>query len=582
MVGWFDPRQLLDTGLKALVSGIIGRYSDRRLIEALGRGEPGFYDYTCHYREAADGAPEPDPEQPRDSLWLDFVADVGDGWRSTYAVAYQLAQPRLRLSDGAREHETERGALLILGGDEVYPTPSRAEYQRRLVAPYAAALGDAAPAERPHAFAIPGNHDWYDSLAAWSRLFCTGVGGRRFAGWATRQSRSYFALKLPQRYWLFAADGQLQSDIDAPQIEYFRDITARHLSPGDRVILCLSSPSWIYAHKYARFGGYDESDQLFLVQEVLRPRQVEVALYLSGDLHHYRRHEELEPRQPAAPVQKITAGGGGAFLHPTHGEEVSELQEPARGAEPGRRFALRASFPPPATSQRLTWGNLLFPVRNPWFGVVPATLYSLLAWTIGATVRWQPPRGLFDPLLQTGRAFRDNPGVGLLFAAVLAAFVFFTDTHSPLYKWAGGLAHAFAHYAALFYIGWGTAFLVYRLFPHGPFLQLVFGAALVFAAGWLVGSFVVGVYLLVSLGVFGRHSQEAFSALRIEDYKNFLRLRIDADGSLTLYPVGIERVPRSYRARRDDEQALTPSRFVPEDGTPPRLIEPPIRIARAS
>ena len=160
--------------------------------------------------------------------------------------------------------------------------------------------------------------------------------------------------------------------------------------------------------------------------------------------------------------------------------------------------------------------------------------------------------------------------------------MFFTDTHSPLYKWAGGLLHAFAHYTALFYVGWGSAFLVYQLYPTSPVMQLLVGAGLVFGLGWILGSVIVGLYLLVSLRIFGRHAEEAFSALRIQDHKNFLRLRIGEDGSLTLYPIGIERVPRRWRERRDDEAGLTPSRFVPEDGTPPRLIEPPIRLAEPS
>ena len=68
----------------------------------------------------------------------------------------------------------------------------------------------------------------------------------------------------------------------------------------------------------------------------------------------------------------------------------------------------------------------------------------------------------------------------------------------------------------------------------------------------------MGVYLLVSVNVFGRHSEEAFSGLRIEDFKHFLRLHVGADGRLTIWPVKIERVPRRWRAagrRRHDDVA---------------------------
>ncbi|HEX5817430.1 MAG TPA: hypothetical protein VFY20_01030, partial [Gemmatimonadales bacterium] len=33
MVGWFDPGQLLDTGLKTLFSTVVGERSDRRMIQ---------------------------------------------------------------------------------------------------------------------------------------------------------------------------------------------------------------------------------------------------------------------------------------------------------------------------------------------------------------------------------------------------------------------------------------------------------------------------------------------------------------------------------------------------------------------
>ena len=61
MVGWFEPRQLLNTALQALISATFGRHSDRRLIEALARRDHDYYDYTCHYRELRDGTPVPEP-----------------------------------------------------------------------------------------------------------------------------------------------------------------------------------------------------------------------------------------------------------------------------------------------------------------------------------------------------------------------------------------------------------------------------------------------------------------------------------------------------------------------------------------
>ncbi|MCU0621054.1 MAG: metallophosphoesterase, partial [Gemmatimonadales bacterium] len=275
MVSWMDPGMLLDTGLKTLFSIMVGERSDPRIVQALAAGAPESYDFRAHHEDTEQG-PRPLPDRPRRDLWIDYVCDTGDGWNSTYAIAYAAAQPRLTLDDGT---SLPRGDLLVFGGDEVYPTPTREEYDRRLVRPYSDAFGDDEPAEAPHVFAIPGNHDWYDGLNAFSRLFSSGVGGRWFAGWWTRQRRSYFALRLPHRWWLLGLDGQLKGDIDTPQMEYFQRLAQEEMQPGDRVMVCLSQPVWIYAHKYRMIGSeYDGTDLVFLRDQVLGPRGVDVRL----------------------------------------------------------------------------------------------------------------------------------------------------------------------------------------------------------------------------------------------------------------------------------------------------------------
>lgn len=47
---------------------------------------------------------------------------------------------------------------------------------------------------------------------------------------------------------------------------------------------------------------------------------------------------------------------------------------------------------------------------------------------------------------------------------------------------------------------------------------------------------------LLSRESFGFHANEAFSALRIQSHKNFLRFRIAPDGSLTIYALGLDRL----------------------------------------
>ena len=64
--------------------------------------------------------------------------------------------------------------------------------------------------------------------------------------------------------------------------------------------------------------------------------------------------------------------------------------------------------------------------------------------------------------------------------------------------------------------------------------------------------------------------------MRIQDYKNFLRLHIARDGTLTIYPIKLPRVPRRWRTPGSDERERTPSRLVPDGRLKPALIEPPI------
>ncbi len=567
MTGWYDPGQLLQTAADVLISTIFGRHADHRLLEALSASSADweYYDYTCHVKNV-HGSWVADPARPRHELWIDYVADLGDGWSSTCTVAYQLARPKLMLTASNGDTlNTERGQLLIFGGDQVYPTPSPSQYKQRLVNVYESAF-QAAGQDPPHLFAIPGNHDWYDNLVSFTRRF---ISRERVAGCPTRQTRSYFAMKLPYGWWLLGTDVQLGSDIDGPQVEYFQEV-AKEMRDGDRVILCNAEPHWIYAQQYRDLDpDCTERNLTFLEREVLKKR---VAVFLAGDLHHYRRHETT---QGAERIQKITAGGGGAFLHPTHGQDVTELVEESTG--PTRVFRLVRSWPDVGTSRRLCWRNLLFPVLNWKFGIVPAVLYLLIAWSVMADIGDQGISKILPVLRTTVSATLNAPFAVFLILAAVLGFVLFTDTHSKRYRWIAGPIHSLTHLVATFFIGWGAAYLTVHVSPW-PFRsipQLLLAGGLIFGGGWLVGSFIMGVYLLVSLNVFGRHSNEAFSSLRIADWRHFLRLKIASNGDLTIYPIGLRRTPRVWTDG-------LPCHPQDPNATAPELIEDPIVLKHPS
>ena len=144
------------------------------------------------------------------------------------------------------------------------------------------------------------------------------------------------------------------------------------------------------------------------------------------------------------------------------------------------------------------------------------------------------------------------------------------------YRWTAGTVHAVSHIAATFFIGWGASYFAMTTLglQYQTPEQLLLTGALIVLGGWIVGSLLLGVYLLISLNLFGRHMNEAFSSLRIEDWKHFLRLHIDEGGRLTIFPIGLRRVPRRWKQSTQD---IGP-RFESDDSraTQPELIETPI------
>jgi hypothetical protein len=549
MVGWFDVGQLLRTGIKVIVTTAFGENADRRILDAVIHHAIAPCDYS---------------EQTED-IWFDYVADTGDGWNPTYAIAYFVAQPELTLECGASTIPTKRGQLLIFGGDEVYPTASRAAYEQRLVMPYRTALPHT-DAPHPVVFAVAGNHDWYDSLVAFSRLFCSQT-KRWFGGRETRQTLSYFSVKLPHDWWLIGTDVQLDSDIDDPQLDYFREI-AKLIPDDGRVILCTAEPHWIYEAKYAQYDPTITARNLDFLEKEIFKRKIEV--YLSGDLHHYRRHEDCGGRQ------KITAGGGGAFLHPTHGDEqaIAELRD---------EFRFKCAFPSPADSRRLAWGNLKFPWLNPTCGIATATLYLLLAWAVNVDVGTRGIGQLSAVLSAIVNGVLLSQIAVLWTMLLFLGFYFFTDTHSPRYRLFGGSAHALAHLIAVLVLGWFGSWLSQSVlgFSFRSTEQLLSTGAVIAAGGYLVGPMIIGLYLLISLNGFGRQSGE-FSSLHCEDYKSWLRLRITSAGTLEIYPIGIDRVPRHWRKATEQDLVTSPSLLLPDDdgASRPHLIEPPIAVPK--
>ena len=90
MTSWFNPKLLGQLLLRVIISDVFGQYADRRLIEAAL--DPATKIDIQQRDDLSDVLPK---DAGEGAIWIDFVADLGDGFDATYAVAYLLAQDNL-------------------------------------------------------------------------------------------------------------------------------------------------------------------------------------------------------------------------------------------------------------------------------------------------------------------------------------------------------------------------------------------------------------------------------------------------------------------------------------------------------
>jgi len=552
MVRWLDPHQLLDTAVRVLLSGIFSAYSDARELQALVEAE------TFDRSDAS-------------SLWFDYVADLGDGWNSTYTVARLLAAEKLEVSpaQGAARapderdgepHVTERGRILVMGGDQVYPVPKRVEYENRFLGPYRSAL-PCSVGESPELFAIPGSHDWYDGLANFLGVFCR---ERWIGGWKTRQRRSYFALKLPHGWWLWGIDVQFGAYLDEAQLAYFSDIARSQLQPGDRVIVCTAKEVESGRDKAEI---YSDRNLAYVEREIIEPAGARVLLHLKSGRHHYCRYQEDDGAR-----QYIIAGGGGAFLHPTH-QLPTYIDAPDGVGD--ARYQRVATYPSEEVSRKLRKRVWFLPAYNlplaGLFGTVQVLLAFMLSLHLGRRHESLGLRRLWV-------AVWDSPTAFLLLVAIVVIMVLmvrFAHDASGLSRLLLGVVHASLQLTSVAMVMVVASRLSTWYGLTGPSSLAAF-LVLVAVLGGVGGTLGMSGYLWTT-NCLGFHGNEAYAPLHHFDLKHFLRMHIDGDGVLTLYPIGIDRVGRKWRLCPD--AAADAPWFAPDGPEPePHLIEGPVRI----
>ena len=577
MVRWFDPGVLIKILRPVITSGIFGTYADRRLIQAaLDQGSDSTLYGRTDIRNTL--SPRPDGE-----IWFDFIADTGDGFDSTYTVAWLQAQESLTID----QEITRRGQMLILGGDQVYPDATLENYEEHFKKVFSWAWPDDDSPEdgRPRIYAIPGNHDWYDGLDLFLAFFC-GKKPWKVGMWRAEQRRSYFALQLTNDLWIWGVDIQLSEKVDQPQAEYFRSIASK-MPRSSSIIICTAAPGW-----YHPTGNAHHCLGYFHTIARKADRDLRVPLVLSGDVHHYSRYI-AEPDK----TQFITAGGGGAFLHPTHSLRnqmgiswggTSQLLSLARRPEDQKPVC----YPPMAKSRALLFWNLFLPFLNLKFAALFGFLYTFaglttLMWNdLGnvASMLWNFVWWLWliifvalfiayeknEEWVIGGKLLSKPPPKGLEKSWIRSLY--------ECRKYILGTVHGICHFGACTTLSAKLYLFIvnqesFDFWTWGFNVEFVIRSMII---GGLVGAFIFGVYLITTSLLIGVNSNDAFSTLSLTSYRNFLRLRVK-DGKLTIFPIGVGQVPiRSQWKPRTMEPA--PSLVFPVIPIEPILIEKPIEI----
>ncbi|MEQ1713513.1 MAG: hypothetical protein ABL908_19240, partial [Hyphomicrobium sp.] len=504
------------------------------------------------------------------AFWVDYVSDLGDGFDSTYSVASLIAADNLEIAGAG---QLPAAKLLIMGGDQVYPFPTRQAYRERLETPYKLALpGGQSPDAPPRRelFVLPGNHDWYDGLTSFDFMFCKARYGlakeNRLGGWLCPQHRSYFALKLPHNWWIWGADIQMSQYLDAGQVLYFREVARQmreHPTEAPKVIFCIAEPSWQIAERQNLQG----EGNLDLITEMAVDAGARVCAVLAGDLHHYSRYFA-----PELGLNFITTGGGGAYFSPTHWlKDKVELNwskqkfdlymtGPQNGSPEG---SAEACWPSRSESRKMSVDILAFPYFNYWFSVCLGTLYWIMTWQFAGTkispsslagvpAVDQPVIKVLADLRKTAESWPDflsqaaffvmkagqaNPMLGLLGIGFFGALWYYADAPGRrMRRTLMALLHFSAHIAMMIGLFFALQSFEDWLFktalPNLPVIgpaindsnrwvnllhSIVFPTFEMIFIGAIGAGFVWGTYLTISC-LLNRHCDDAFSSMRVDKY----------------------------------------------------------------
>jgi hypothetical protein len=539
MTGWFEPVLLLKLLLRVIVSDVFGQYADRRLMEAAL--DPATKEEHVARARIADVA-----KDNEGAIWIDYVSDLGDGFDATYAIACLLAEPGLTIG----QHQLRRGGVLVMGGDEVYPTSLRDDYKVKMRLPYDLAWPVPKDEEKTPLFVLPGNHDWYDGLANFLAIFCREK-PTKIGGWTTPQRRSYYAVEVAPNWWIWGIDIALVRDMDQPQADYFVAI-AQAMPQRANLILCSAEPGWYQAE--AKGDAYRTLSYAAMIA-INSKKDLKIPLVLSGDSHHYARYV-------GDGTHYITSGGGGAFLHGTLELKPDIKAEWLKSER--ENLKLEACYPSKVESSRLLNGDLNFGRDNRSLTWALSAMYLAASFILTSAWRW-------------------DVGVGI-FLAMLGGFWSYSryQEESWMTTAVSSILHSLAHMAVIVALSWLMLWATHAMVGdydwHWLAWLIVLAVPTALVGPWASGK-IFGLNLMLASRYGDIGHNDAFSAMRLDSHRHFVRLRILGD-EVTVYPVKLDAVPRrgQWRANPARNVDTTAAVFVADPPLKPHLIEEPIKI----
>src|SRR5262249_5637867 len=206
-------------------------------------------------------------------------------------------------------------------------------------------------------------------------------------------------------------------------------------------------------------------------------------------------------------------------------------------------------------------GNFKFVTYNPGFAVLLGFFYWLLG-LLSVHLWWD--------------------GLYVIPIVLLIGFGIYTKRQEggSLKVLALSAMNAIVHGIAIILLAFAFSHLNTNFFDSAvwPRLSFILFAIEMILLGGLTGGALFGLYLYASSRWWNQNHNDAYSAMRLDSYRNFLRMRI-RDDEVTIYPVGLDRVPRRREWRANTTgRGSPPPVYVPVSPLAPRLIEGPIVV----